>query len=256
MIVLLNTSKTMTITSSNVVASTPTHQHKALELDHILKTYSVKKLQTTMHLSPALAQKTYTLIRDWSINPQQQSPALDAFIGDIFTGVNAPSLSPSDRSYAQENLRIVSGLYGLLRPLDGIMPYRLEMCYRLKGKAISLYSFWGDTIVKQLPNGLIVNLASVEYAKAFKPYLAKRTIIEPQFLTLMPGQSQPKFVALHAKIARGAFARWLIQTKNTDPNQMEGFNLLGYSFDPHLSTSMQPAFIRQGPLLKSHITYK
>ncbi len=217
MIVLLNTSKTMTITSSNGVASPPAFQHRAIELDQLLKTYSTKKLQTAMHLSLALAQKTYALIEAWSVEPSRQSPALEAFIGDIFIGLDAPSLTPAEQLYAQEILFIVSGLYGMLRPLDGIMPYRLEMYYRLKGKALSLYNFWGASIAKTLPDSLIVNLASIEYAKAFKPYIENRTIIEPQFLTLMPNESQPKFVALHAKIARGAFARWLIQTKSATP---------------------------------------
>lgn len=218
---------------------------KASQLGSYLKTLSPKQIAKTMQVSPALASKTHTIISNWDTNPDNQSAAIDSFIGDIYSGLQADTFSIDDRHYAQKHLRILSGLYGILRPLDGVMPYRLEMAYKLPSpKFTNLYNFWGTSIVDTLPQGeLIVNTSSVEYTRTITPYINPNNLITPTFLTLNPKTNQPTQVVVHTKIARGAFARWLITTKTTDPTQLDQFNLLNYHFDPTRSTLQNPTYI-------------
>ncbi len=125
-----------------------------------------------MHISPKLADKTHALISSWEDTPNCQRPAIDSFLGDIYSGLQVLDWSDRDRDYADKNLRILSGLYGILRPLDGIYPYRLEMGYKLPDlRFSSLYKYWGDTIAASLPvDAPLINLAAVEYSKTITPY--------------------------------------------------------------------------------------
>jgi cytoplasmic iron level regulating protein YaaA (DUF328/UPF0246 family) len=199
-----------------------------------------------MELSPTLATKVHEQIADWSSEPDQQWPAVESFLGDIYSGLQISSFSAADRTYAGRHLRILSGLYGILRPYDGISPYRLEMGYRLPdAKYASLYRFWGDTIAEQLPKtGPIVNLAAGEYSKAVLDHVDPRRVITPRFLTVNPKTGAATFVAVHAKIARGSFARWLI-TSRVKPNAeaLQGFADLGYRYDPVTSGEREPSFV-------------
>lgn len=148
--------------------------------------------------------------------------------------------------YADEHLRILSGLYGLLRPFDGISPYRLEMGYRIKvGDHANLYRYWASSIAEQLPQaGRIVNLAASEYSRVVLPYVDSDRVVTPIFRTLDPASGKAKFVVVHAKIARGAFARWLILDRVGDTTEeLCRFDDLGYRFSEQLSTPGEPTFV-------------
>ncbi|HLG25507.1 MAG TPA: YaaA family protein, partial [Candidatus Gracilibacteria bacterium] len=199
----------------------------------------------TMKISPALAKKTHDLIADWTTEPKRQSLAIDSFIGDIYSGLRADKLSPADRDYADRTLRILSGLYGIIRPYDGIYPYRLEMEYKLPDPEFSnLYKYWGKAIADCIPEkGPIVNLASEEYTQTITPFVDASRIISPKFLTVSPKTGEPAFVVVHAKIARGAFARWLITSRTEDFKALTQFHDLGYRFHQKLSTPDCPVFV-------------
>lgn len=219
---------------------------EATELATYVQSLTPKILQKSMHISLPLAEKTAQAYQEWNTQPERQSPAIDSFLGDIYSGLQASKLALQDRQYANEHLFILSGLYGVLRPLDGIMPYRLEMAYKLPNEPFNnLYKFWGDTIVKQLPiSDRIVNLAAVEYSKTVLPYLGDSCrVITPRFLTINPKSNEPTFVVVHAKVARGAFAHWLIKNRITDVAQLTNFAELNYAYSPKLSTPDEPVFI-------------
>lgn len=251
MIILLHSSKTMrgrsdALAESHVkVVQRPLLLDKAQKLATYLKTLTVTELQKIMRISPALAQKIQALIAAWTTEPESQSLALDTFLGDIYSGLQVPSFSAADRDYANQTLRILSGLYGIIRPYDAICPYRLEMGYKLPDPNFAhLYDYWGKSIAECLPSeGMVVNLASEEYAKAVTPYIDRSRIVEPKFLTVDPKNRNPKFVVVHAKIARGAFARWLIKKRVKDVLALSKFDDLGYLFDPTLSTLTTPTFV-------------
>lgn len=223
---------------------------KAQQLAEYLKTLSPAQLAKSMSISAALAEKTHALIADWTADPAQQSLAIDSFVGDIYSGLHANDLSPDDRDYADQTLRILSGLYGIISPYDGIYPYRLEMGYRLPDPAFaSLYAYWGDSIAACLPpEGLIVNLASEEYAQTVTRFVDTNgpgadRIVAPKFLTMDPKTGKPGFVVVHAKIARGAFARWLITNRIQDVSALPQFDDLGYRYFRDLSSAGSPTFV-------------
>lgn len=218
---------------------------KAEELAVHLKTLSAQQLASSMNLSTPLAKKTQALLAGWSTETGQQTAAIDAFIGDIYSGIQAPSFSAADRAYAEKTLHILSGLYGILRPLDGIHPYRLEMGYKLPDKKfINLYKYWGDSIAACLPaQGSIVNLAADEYSKTVTPFVDEARIISPRFLTVSLKTGEPAFVVVHAKIARGAFARWLIVNRIKDVGELTNFDEIGYRYVKKLSTPAAPVFV-------------
>ncbi len=247
MIILLHSSKTMrsNLNKSYAVLSQPELIGKAQELDSYLKKLSVSQIEKVMKLSPLLAEKTHSLITEWSVLQGKQSPAVDSFLGDIYSGLQVESWSVRDREYANKTLRILSGLYGILRPLDGIYPYRLEMGYRLPNKKFaSLYTYWGESIAATLPKtGLIINLSAIEYTKTITPFIYKRRIITPSFLTISPKTNKPTFVTVHTKIARGAFAHWLIINRITEPKDFATFTALGYQYSDALSKENTPVFV-------------
>lgn len=216
---------------------------KAVNLAEYIQTLTPEQLASVMHISASLAQKTHELWSVWSAT-KGLTPAIDSFVGDIYSGLQASTLSDDERHYANDHLRILSGLYGILRPLDGICPYRLEMGYRLpSGSLKNLYAFWGKDIANQIPpTGTVVNLAAVEYSKTVTPYIAKERVITPKFLTLDSATNEPTFVVVHAKIARGAFAHWMIVNRIEDPDQLKTFSDIGYRYDKHLSSPEEPVF--------------
>ncbi len=218
---------------------------KACELHDILKAASPERIAVMMKISPALAQKTHALIATWNPSPENQSLAMDSFIGDIYSGLRAEELSQADRDYADRNLLILSGLYGILRPYDGIFPYRLEMGYKLTGPGFeNLYEFWGDSIAECLSQkGAIINLASEEFSRPVIDFVDKNRVVTPQFLTMNQKTGKPSFVAVHSKITRGAFARWMIINKVEDVSELSQFRDLGYKFDKNLSKPAEPTFV-------------
>ncbi len=247
MVVLIHTSKTMRAHAPAPRTTTvPVLMDRAVELQAYLRTLTPRRLATVMELSPTLAAKVHEQIAEWSTEPRRQWPAVESFLGDIYSGLQVSSFTPADRTYANRHLRILSGLYGILRPNDGISPHRLEMGYRLPDKRYAnLYRFWGDSIAQQLPpSGPIINLAAAEYSKVVLDHVDPARVITPRFLTVNPKTGVPSFVAVHAKIARGAFARWLITTRTKlTPGALADFAELGYRFDPSAGGPSQPCFV-------------
>jgi cytoplasmic iron level regulating protein YaaA (DUF328/UPF0246 family) len=233
---------------SPVATTTPTTPlliARAKPLATYVQTLSASQLQQVMHISEPLARTVQGTFAAWNADPSQQSLALDSFVGDIYSGLQAGALSAADRDYAQQTLRILSGLYGVLRPYDGVRPYRLEMGYTFADPPFSsLYTYWGADIAATLPTeGLIVNLSAVEYTKTVMPYVDTGRVVAPRFLTISPKTGQPSQVIVHTKIARGAFARWLMTTRSTSRDALLQFDELNYRYDAALSTPAEPTFV-------------
>jgi len=245
--VLIHSSKTMRSSQAMQPVTTPLLMDKALPLAAYLQTLSPARLRTAMGISVPLAHKVQSTLAVWSDAPDRQSVAMDSFVGDIYSGLRASTLPKADRDYAQQTLRILSGLYGVLRPYDGVCPYRLEMGYKLPSQLYgNLYTYWGSAIAQTVPKeGPIVNLSAVEYTKTVMPYIDKARVVAPRFLTVNPKTGQPTQVIVHTKIARGAFARWLMMTRTSSPNDMAQFNDLNYRYEAGLSTPMEPVFVCQ-----------
>jgi cytoplasmic iron level regulating protein YaaA (DUF328/UPF0246 family) len=243
--VLIHSSKTMRSPMAPTPTTTPLLIDKTRPLAAYLQTLTTTQLQTVMNISDPLSHKVHDTLIAWSAEPNQQSLAVDSFIGDIYSGLRASTLSEVDRDYAQQTLRILSGLYGVLCPYDGVRPYRLEMGYRLPGQSFSnLYKYWASDIAETLPKeGLVVNLSAVEYTKAVMPYIDITRVVTPRFLTVNPKTGEPSQVIVHTKITRGAFARWLMMSRITSLGEMVQFNDLNYRYDTALSTPSAPTFV-------------
>jgi uncharacterized protein len=257
MIVLIHTSKTMRAAAAGArPTGKPALLDRAVELVDYLRTLSEKRLAAVMGLSKPLATRTHEQFATWSAGGPGaggqgtggQGAAVESFIGDIYSGLQVAAFTAGDREYADRHLRILSGLYGILRPFDAVSPYRLEMGYRLPDpRYANLYTYWGGTIADQLPRtGPVVNLAAGEYSRAVLPHLDAARVVTPKFLSIDPASGKPRFVAVHAKIARGAFARWLITARasgGAGTGTVSAFADLGYRLDPSLSTDAEPAFV-------------
>ena len=243
--ILLHSSKTMRASSGHDSSYQPPQLlPEAKQLAAYIKQLPKGELAKIMKLSDIMSSKTWDIWQAWE--PKSGMPAIDCFIGDIYSGLQTINFSKEDRLYANQHLYIISGLYGVLRALDSVNPYRLELGYKLPdGQYSSLYKFWGDEIARVLPpDRKIVNLASNEYYKAVLPYLDKAEVISPRFLTIN-SYGKPVFVAVHAKIARGSFAGWLIKNQINLVQDLANFSELGYRYDNHASALNQPVFICQ-----------
>ena len=234
------------VASSEHLYQKPALLTAAQELSTYLRTLTTENITSSMKLSEKKASQTYDLIHDWNTTTSRQLPAIDAFLGDIYSGLQVQTLSDNDRKSANDSLYILSGLYGVLRALDSICLYRLEMGYKFPDSPYdNLYSFWGSRIAKQLPNDrTIINLSAVEYTKAVFSHLdPSLKIISPRFLTIDPKTGEPKFVVVHAKIARGAFAHWLITSSVETEDKLQTFTKLGYEYSDEMSSPFEPVFI-------------
>ncbi len=209
-------------------------------------------IASLMKISDKLAGLNAARFGEWQTNftPENARQAILAFKGDVYTGMQAETFSVADFDFAQKHLRILSGLYGLLRPLDLMQPYRLEMGIRLKNtRGKDLYEFWGDIITNQLNQSLaeqgdqiLVNLASDEYFKSINNKKLDGTIIKPVFLDEKNGKY--KVISFYAKKARGLMSRFIIQNKLTKTEQLSDFNLEGYQFDESQSKGNELVFTR------------
>ena len=225
--------------------STPIFIAEAMQINAHLKTLTTDDIQTKMNVSSKLAEITQKTIHDWISETGNLTSAIETFRGDIFSGLQVQTWSNQDHAFADENLKILSGLYGILRPHDAIAPYRLEMGYKLAPNPNgSLYSFWDDKIASRFkPNETFIDLTAVEYGKTMKARKADSIFIRPKFLTMHPTKKAPTFVTVHAKIARGAFASWDIKNRMTSVSDITSFTELGYSYNPLLSTDIEPVFV-------------
>lgn len=233
-------------------------------LDHsealitVMRKKSPKEVAKLMSISPALAELNVERYRDWErpFTPHNARPALLAFNGDVYDGMAAPStFTQTDLVHAQKTLRILSGLYGLLRPLDLMMPYRLEMGTRLKTKrGANLYDYWGDTITDALGVAIadspgekvLINLASQEYFGSVRPEKLGADVVTPVFLD-RKGSGDPKIISFFAKKARGVMAGWIIRERITSVDALSSFGENGYTFDPVRSNRNRIVFLRSLP---------
>lgn len=215
-----------------------------------LKKWSLKEVQLRMKLSADKALEAYNYIQNWGKkgNESQSAPALYAYIGEAFKALDAENLQENELVYLQENLYILSGLYGVLSAQTRVEPYRLEMAQAaVLPENQSLYSFWKKPIRDFLNKTLskedcIINLASAEYSKVVEDPKLLARMITPQFLELNNGK--PKAVSVFSKQARGTMLRWCAQLQLKEPEQLKSFDLLGYHFDEARSTSNDWIFIR------------
>lgn len=243
--ILIHSSKTMRITAPTTPATTPLLIDKTKPLAAYIQTLNPAQIQSAMNVSEALSHKVHNMWAEWSSEANQQSLTVDSFVGDIYSGLQANTLSKEDRDYAQQTLRILSGLYGVLRPYDGVRPYRLEMGYQLPHPRYkNLYTYWGTSVADTLASeGLVVNLSAVEYTKTVLPYIDAGRVIAPRFLTKDSKTGSFKQVIVHTKIARGAFARWLVQSRVTLADDLVLFSELNYHYEASLSTPAEPVFV-------------
>lgn len=225
---------------------------EAAELVDVLRTCTVGDLQGLMSLSESLASLNVDRFSRWQLpmNPDQSKQALFAFKGDVYQGLEADTLSAEHIQQAQEQVRILSGLYGLLRPLDRILPYRLEMGTRLSNpRGRSLYDWWGDSLTDALADDArkagaktLVNLASNEYFKAVRPKKLPIPVVTPEFRDLKNGQY--KIISFYAKKARGLMVRYMLEQTISSVEDLKAFNWSGYRFDAERSTADRWQFLR------------
>ncbi|SFN47212.1 hypothetical protein SAMN05660284_01555 [Formivibrio citricus] len=251
MLMLISPAKTLDTTTPPPVSdhSRPDFLDRSAGLVGLLKQKAPQELAELMGLSDKLARLNYERYQGWSpeFNLQNAKQALFMFMGDVYEGLDAASLEAARIDYLNRHLRILSGLYGLLRPLDLMQPYRLEMGTALpnpRGK--DLYAFWGDTLtdaINALNPGVVVNLASNEYFKAVNTRRLACPVITPVFEDWSGGKY--KIVSFHAKRARGLMVRWAALNGVEDPQQLKGFDLEGYGFEAAQSDDMTWRFRRQ-----------
>jgi len=259
MIILLSPSKGQDFNPEPINScSQPALLNESLVLVDILKTLKPAKIQQLMSISENLAELNYQRFQSFKtplVLGQAKQAAL-AFKGDVYTGLDATSLSDDDWRFAQQHLRILSGLYGYLKPLDLILPYRLEMKTKLvNNKGENLYHFWGSQISNLINQELdgaddfVLNLASNEYFKAVKKSELKCPVLTLHFKDIKDGKA--RVIGFYAKKARGMMARALIQQKNNDKQSIQNTVVDGYQFDASLSTENDWVYTRKQPAPKT-----
>lgn len=257
MIILLSPAKTLDFENPapTTESSEPVFHKDANRLAAQTKKLSPAKLRELMSISENLSEQVHGFFAQWSkqANAQRAKQALFAFRGDVYRGFDADTLSTESVEFTQQHLRILSGLYGVLRPLDLIQPYRLEMGTKLSGKhGKDLYAYWGDRIAKELNRSLdastdrlLVNLASNEYFKAARVKQIECQLVTPVFKELHNGKYQ--VLSFFAKPARGMMARYLCEKQIDSLAGLRKFRKGGYRFAPDLSTEEKPVFARPKP---------
>ena len=252
MLTVISPAKSLDLTPVALPGTTPAFQADAARLAATARGLTLRDLRGLMDISDDLARLNRDRFKTFAANPTptQTKPTALAFAGDTYIGFDAKSLSADDLTYAQNHLRILSGLYGLLRPLDTIQPYRLEMGSRLKTRrGANLYEYWGDTVAKALREqaqaigtDTLINCASQEYFHAADRKALKLRVITPVFLEQKNGKTS--IVSFFAKRARGAMARFITVNRIADPAQIRQFNTGGYAFAPELSEGDTWVFVR------------
>ncbi len=231
----------------------PAYLDDSQELIDRLRQLSALDIAELMKVSSKIAELNFERYESWSkdFSFDNAKQAILAFKGDVYTGLDAESLSVADLKYAQSHLRMLSGLYGLLRPLDLMQPYRLEMGTRIdnpRGK--NLYEFWGTKIteglnqqLKKIKSSTLINLASNEYFKAVKPAALQGEIITPAFKEYKNGQY--KMIGVYAKKARGLMSRFIIQNRIDNVDDLQQFDVDGYGFNGKMSDDKTWVFTRK-----------
>jgi len=261
MLTLLSPAKKMNMdpAKTSLSATRPRFDADTKTLAKLAKTKTAADLKKLMHISDNLAELNAERFQAFNLDGQSNSAKAAglAFDGDVYWGLEAKSLSDDDLEYAQDHLRILSGLYGVLRPMDAIQPYRLEMGTKFENaRGKNLYEFWADTLAPSLINELkthddntIVNLASNEYFKAAKTKALTSPIISAKFMEDKDGKSRP--IQYYTKFGRGLMARWIIQNRVDRAEGLKDFNAGGYKFDPARSTDDTLVYARPQPPKKN-----
>ena len=250
MIALLSPAKTLDYEKPlpPLEATSPRFAEEASVLAAAAANLSQKRLAALMDISAKLAKLNADRFAGFGGQPER--PALFAFAGDVYIGFEARTIDEAGIAFAQDHVRMLSGLYGLLRPLDAMRPYRLEMGTRWAPRRKSLYDWWGDRIaravqgdVEEEGSGVVLNLASQEYYAAVSGRLPSSIrVIDVDFRE--PGPDGPRFVSFNAKRARGMMARWLCEHRIDDVESMKGFDSAGYRFDAPASWPDRWQFVR------------
>lgn len=251
--ILLSPAKSLDFESKirDVSVSKPLFNEATSTIQHYLKTKTVEELKKMMSLSTALATLNFQRNQQLQVHPDSDKvrPALFSFDGDVYKGLDANTLSDDQLVQAGKSIRILSGLYGLLRPFDAIQPYRLEMGTKVSiAGSKNLYEFWKSIVTNALLNELsetelIVNLASVEYSKAVDLSVFSGRVVSPEFKDYKNGEY--KVISFYAKRMRGVMARYLLNTTSEDPSVFKQFESDGYRLDENLTTDiMQPVYTR------------
>lgn len=232
--------------------TSPQFAKEAKSLAVKLKKLKAKDLMELMHVSKDIAELNVNRFKKWHLTPEPTEivkPAAFLFTGEVYKGLDIASLSEKQLERAQSNLRILSGMYGLLKPLDLMYPYRLEMGtkFEVKEGIANLYQFWGEKLTKSLSKELdktepVINLASNEYAKAINWKKIKQPVVTPVFKEFKNGEY--KIVMMYAKHARGAMARYILENNIEDAEQLKLYNVDGYTFDANQSTNQEWVFTR------------
>jgi len=257
MIVVLSPAKTLdeTPASGSVAHTCPELLGDSQELVDRLAGMSPADIGKLMSISDKLADLNHGRYQSWAqpFSPDNAKQALLAFKGDVYAGLTLDEWAKRDFDFAQKTLRILSGLYGILRPLDLMQPYRLEMGTRLKNdRGDDLYSFWGNRITDELNTALaskkgkskaLINLASVEYFKSVNTGALDAPIISPVFKDEKQGNF--KIISFYAKKARGMMADYIVRHRISDPADLQGFSTAGYTYDAAGSTEAEPLFLRE-----------
>lgn len=231
----------------------PDYLDDSAELIHRMREFSALDIAELMKVSSKIAELNFDRFEAWNKNFTEKNAkqAVLAFKGDVYTGLDAESFSARDFKFAQSHLRILSGLYGLLRPLDLMQPYRLEMGTKLSNeRGKNLYEFWGNTLtdglnaqLKKIKSEHLINLASNEYFKAVKPKQINGEVITPAFKEYKNGDY--KMIGFYAKKARGLLSRYIIQNQLSDVEDIKSFDVEGYKFNKSLSKGNNWVFTRK-----------
>ena len=257
MLIVLSPAKKLDFESENLRtdADTPAMLGQAKKLVKVAKTLKAEDLKAMMAISDNLAELNVQRFKAFKtpFTPTNARPAIDAFQGDVYVGLDAATLSDDDRDYANGRIRILSGLYGLLKPLDLMQAYRLEMGTKFASeRGANLYAFWGDLISKALNKDIkgeehqvLINLASNEYFKVVDQKALKAEVITPVFQDVKDGKA--RVVSFLAKKARGMMARYVIDNRIDNPEALKAFNEGGYTFKPDMSDANKWVFQRQQP---------
>ena len=255
MILVISPAKTLDYDSELPVKkhSMPSFLDESSSLIEVLKKKSVSDIKGLMKLSDKLAELNVARYKEWSLpfDGSNARQSLFAFKGDVYVGLDAYSFNEKDTDFAQKHLRILSGLYGVLKPLDLMQPYRLEMGTKLKNtRGKNLYEFWGKRISESLnndftakKNNVLVNLASNEYYSAVKEDTLNAEVITPQFLDFKNGKY--KMISFFAKKARGMMCSWVIKNRIDNPEELVSFDVAGYKYCSERSSVMNPVFTRE-----------
>lgn len=264
MLVLLSPAKTLDFSPSerDLPATKPALHSRATTLAKRAKELSIDELGELMEISKQLSETAHGYFQNWKQkwDAKGSKQAILAFQGDVYQGLQAATLSKAQLERAQKQLRILSGLYGVLRPLDRIQPYRLEMGRPLKTSAgKSLYDYWNGDVTAELNCDLpastgksqppvVVNLASNEYFKVVQAKQLEAQLVTPVFKDKKPGKDQKlRVVSFYAKRARGLMARYIIEAKVESPEGLQDFAAEGYRYHKSLSTDAKPMFTRTSP---------